>query len=447
MRSASDIKEEKTLLYVPPKVRPERATFPELTEEKIAAIEQELKNPQNPVVIQYIKTHLGGNPYGRYNKKLFDTPYGLIYGKKGLYAIYNENDDDEDNQQFEAAPEGSFGKIKLIKHLHTNEWLILKTQIIKSPLKSDKENYEDKKSYKNEHAILSKLELTEEPIMQRRSSKNPDIIKGFLVMKYLKGQDLFDLIIQKINKTSPLSHWADLFWLHVCIRITEALIKVNKKMILHGDIKFENILFDIVTDKAHVIDFGSSHEAKSVKMTRACIPGFNAPENFKSDYDEKSEVFAFSNILEAFLRNNIPYVVIREKARYLPLNAPPTFKLMFKKTIFYHNEKVTSFLEKMRHPKKDERPTLEKILAFLNETFQEYASNPSYNNDIDTIQQIFSKSRELEKIRLEKIHKRMEDTKSSKQKTLLSLLGIFKDLSINSHTDIQTAEPITPTYF
>jgi len=123
--------------------------------------------------IEEITEFLENYPIGRYSKTELHTPYGIIKGRNGIYAIYNEHDEKEE-KQIELG-RGAFGATKLVQNLLTGEWFVLKTVL---------ENGE------NELDILWDLERAPEPdVFSRHSLKHLHNKENFL-MKYAPGETL-----------------------------------------------------------------------------------------------------------------------------------------------------------------------------------------------------------------------------------------------------------------
>lgn len=439
-------KSKAVIEYIPPKVNLKKDLFPGLDEKKIAAIEDEIEHPTDPEVIKYIKTRLHGHKYNRYPKWLFGCQNGLIYGLDGLYGIPNE-----DGKQTEAASPGSFGHIKDVMNFRTNKWYILKTQIIDNPRANFMENFARDKCIHNEHQILTKLNLTTEPLMIRKSIKCHRT-KANILMKHLKGMDLFQLFSERNDPNSRMHQWPNLFWLHVSIRVAEALyLKVHKYSVLHCDIKLENLLYDIANDEAHIIDFGSAKETTtndSVRLDYLCIPDYNAPENFNQSYTEKSEVFAFSNILEALLCNNITSSYISDPSQQ---PKPPDIYLQStytvydgRETIFSRDGEVIHFLKRMRSPKQDDRPSMEEVVTFLKKTFELYTENSLYTESALRIKTIINEEHARELTRIETANNAIK--KQQKSASLLGCHGLFNRLIMQNYGLVfgKQSEPIVP---
>lgn len=415
--------------YFPRRVKPEKLPV-EMDDATISAIEREIESPTNPKITTYIKKRLNGNKYGRYSKQLFGTTQGLIYGKKGLYAIYNE-----DGEQAEVAEGGSYGKIKLARHMRTKEWFILKTQQIApiTALVTDASN---------EHSILTSLKLCHEPLMLRKSSKDAALVKGDILMKYFDGVDLVDLMMQRNHPKHPIHAIPDLFWLYASIQVvSELYCNVHQYGILHCDLKLENILYHIAgtQQQAHIIDYGSAKKRNendpAVALSAHCIEGYNAPENLSDGlYTEKSEVYALSNILDALLFNRVTSTYLKEASSRNDEHKQER-RCIGKKTLFYTNANLIKLIETMRAENPDDRPTIKTVLDNLIKEMRGYQTDETMQQQLSMIVSLLKQATAAEEQRIRAANRIFTESQAA-----LSAFNLFSPQPAK-HNDVESARP------
>jgi len=406
--------------YIPKKIDLDQlSSMPGKT--KVSEIKSQIVDPTNSKIAAYRSNRLEDKSiFGRYSKGLFNTNQGIIYGKNSIYAIYNKN-----GKQADAAPEGAFGKIKFVKNLDTNEWGVLKTQLIRTP--------KEKEKFIREHLILSLLDLTCEPMMIRKGIKNKYVIgKADIIMKYVKGKDIFEYIEKKTDAREPMYYFPDLFWLHLTIKIAEELKQLHDRGIIHADIKFENILYDIATDKVQFIDFGNSF-IKGIHQPpegATSIRGFNPPESYKDQYDIASDIYAISMIFETLLLNKIgPGYAQKIKDPYLTYT-PPKFSAPYgKETTFKDNADIRLLLTKMRKENPEERPSMKKVIDSLKDIYREMTKSSCYEADARDVEKIIAEFKRTEQYKQDKIYETLKEQSQLKDQSILSYSLFHKEIS------------------
>ena len=84
-------------------------------------------------------------------------------------------------------------------------------------------------------------------------------------------------------------------------KLTEILIQLHKKKIIHRDIKLENLIYNSKTQELRLIDFGLSTLKSNIEFFKKCgTPGYVAPEILRDqDYDESADYFSVGVVLYA----------------------------------------------------------------------------------------------------------------------------------------------------
>ncbi len=127
--------------------------------------------------------------------------------------------------------------------------------------------------------------------------------KPYIVMEFLDGPDLRDLIDEK----KPLTVMEKL---HIAKSICQGLQYAHKAGIVHRDIKPENIKV-LADGKVKIIDFGIAKPTSSnltQEGTRVGTPAYMSPEQIKGEaIDHRSDIFAFGVLLYELLTGTKPF--------------------------------------------------------------------------------------------------------------------------------------------
>ncbi|ELR24201.1 serine/threonine protein kinase [Acanthamoeba castellanii str. Neff] len=134
-------------------------------------------------------------------------------------------------------------------------------------------------------------------------------------------------------------------------------------VIVHRDLKPSNLLVD-ESWNVKVADFGFARiKEENATMTRCGTPCWTAPEVIRGDkYDERADVFSFGVVMWQVLTRREPYAgrnfmnvsldVLEGKRPQLPADCPAELRKVMKKCW---------------HAAADRRPTMERVLAFLDQ--------------------------------------------------------------------------------
>ena len=194
--------------------------------------------------------------------------------------------------------EGAYGCVYKVTQKSTN---------FLRAVKAIERKHIDSNSFSNEIAILKTVD-------------HPNIIKLFdcyydnnyyyMVEEYCSGGDLFDYIQKVKNFSEKIA--ATIF-----NQLLSAINHLHKKNIVHRDIKPENIVFIPLKEKKNkndifikLIDFGTSVSIKN-KMNLHEELGtiyYIAPEVFKSNYNEKADIWSCGIILYTMLCGHPPFL-------------------------------------------------------------------------------------------------------------------------------------------
>ena len=195
--------------------------------------------------------------------------------------------------------EGTFSNVKLAKNRQTGEQVAIKI-IEKNKFK----HKEDKLRFNREIEILKKLRHPNIVQLYSIIEKNDKI---YLIMEYIKGQELFDYIVTK----KKLSEKEACIFFQQLISGIEYLHKIKY---VHRDIKPENLLINENSKQLTIIDFGLSNiysnSKKEILLSSACgSPSYAAPEmlNGEKYKGPPVDIWSCGIVLYAMLCGYLPF--------------------------------------------------------------------------------------------------------------------------------------------
>ncbi len=189
---------------------------------------------------------------------------------------------------------GTFGKVKLAKHILTNEEVAIKI-LEKSKITDDDELNRVNKEIKylkllNNPHIVHLYEIVE--------TEN----NYYIVMEYVSGGELFNYIV----KNKRLTELESSFFFY---QIIQGVEEIHKYHICHRDLKPENLLLTSDKKTIKIIDFGLSNEYIDYLNTACGSPCYAAPEMIKGrKYNGLSiDIWACGIILFAMVYGYLPF--------------------------------------------------------------------------------------------------------------------------------------------
>ncbi|HEX9253519.1 MAG TPA: serine/threonine-protein kinase, partial [Ignavibacteriaceae bacterium] len=128
----------------------------------------------------------------------------------------------------------------------------------------------------------------------------------FIVMEYVIGNELKDVIRNSLDKKLNLNHF-----LNYAIQITEGLNAAHKKGIIHRDIKTSNIMLS-EDGRIRVMDFGLAHIHGDPLVTKkGSTPGTTAymsPEQIRGEeIDFRADIWSLGIVLFEMLTGQPPF--------------------------------------------------------------------------------------------------------------------------------------------
>jgi len=204
--------------------------------------------------------------------------------------------------------QGSYGKVKKVKHRKLNEIRAMKIV--------------DKKSASSHHEIEI-LRKISHPNIINIFEIFEDYKQYYIICEYCEGGELFSIISRK-------GFFSEKEAAKIIQQILQAVNYLHTNNIIHRDLKPENIIF-VSNDKdiIKLIDFGTAIEIKDKgKKLKKVIgtPYYIAPEVLKENYNEKCDIWSCGVILFILLCGYPPFNGRSNKEIYNKIeNSAPIF--------------------------------------------------------------------------------------------------------------------------
>lgn len=287
------------------------------------------KQPNEPLLTRQQKqqaiAYFNQNPNAtKYDRKDSGLPYSIIKDPKTnkMYALFKSKDTHAITGKSGILGKGTFGRVKLAQCLDDDTIIAVKIQKLHSATHNDRKDQEQE-IQKEENLLQA---LNQYIGSSERTNKHSDE-KHYSFCEFMNGKSLHDYI----NSRNSLSLKDKLLIILEVLEKTKELH--NKDHIIHGDLSFNNILFDPITHKATIIDFGFGNKIDPntntiplnfpIKFDRT---GYHAPECAKRKAYPASDLYNLGQWIKWDLnKNNNPVLTkLTEKMTQLDYKDRPT---------------------------------------------------------------------------------------------------------------------------
>ena len=185
--------------------------------------------------------------------------------------------------------------------------IITAIKLLPTPIYSESENDKNYRDFQNEVQKLKKV--NEEP--------NPNVVKilssglsetgnfPFIEMEYIEGPDLEELLKPPHDPVFTIKEVV-----RVAEQLSNALAHCHKVGVRHGDVKSNNVKYNLQTGNYVLLDFGlaiMSDEQRRTSLRRAGAVEFMAPEQNEGQMLFATDVYSFGVVLFELLAGVVPF--------------------------------------------------------------------------------------------------------------------------------------------
>ena len=180
-------------------------------------------------------------------------------------------------------------------------------KLLPTPIHSESEDDKNFRNFRNEVAKLQKV--NEEP--------NPNVVKilssgitesgalPYIEMEYIEGPDLCELLQPPHEKIFMLKEV-----IRVADQLSNALAHCHKVGVKHGDVKSNNVKYNVHTGNYVLLDFGlaiMSEEERRSSIRHAGAIEFMAPEQHDGAMYMQTDVYSYGIVLYELLTGQVPF--------------------------------------------------------------------------------------------------------------------------------------------
>jgi serine/threonine protein kinase len=188
--------------------------------------------------------------------------------------------------------------------------IITAVKLLPTPINSETNDDKNFLDFQNEVQKLRKV--NQEP--------NPHVVKilssgltesgnlPFIEMEFIEGPDMEDLLKPPYDPIFPIKEI-----IKVADQLSYALAHCHKVDVKHGDIKSNNVKFNVNTGNYVLLDFGlaiMSEEQRRTSMRQAGAIEFMAPEQSEGLMFFQTDVYSYGIILFELLTGSVPFPLL-----------------------------------------------------------------------------------------------------------------------------------------
>lgn len=185
--------------------------------------------------------------------------------------------------------------------------ILTAVKLLPTPVHTESTDDKNFKSFLNEVEKLKKV--NEEP--------NPNVVKilnsgitesgsfPFIEMEFIDGPDLEELLKEPHEKIFTIAEV-----IRVAGHLANALAHCHKVAVKHGDIKSNNVKYNVHTGNYVLLDFGlsaMSDEQRRTSIRHAGAIEFMAPEQSEGQLLFETDIYSYGVILYELLAGQVPY--------------------------------------------------------------------------------------------------------------------------------------------
>ncbi|CAK81686.1 unnamed protein product (macronuclear) [Paramecium tetraurelia] len=265
---------------------------------------------------------------------------------------------------------GAFGQVMKATQKQSGQVRALKTLAKKKIINEEKEKM---------FAEVNILRKLDHPNIVRLFELFEDAKNYYLIIELIQGGSL----IQKIQAQKTFSEAEAAYYMR---QLISALQYCHKAKIVHRDLKLENLMLNIVSEKPvlKVIDFGTSRKIIQEKYLTSKLgtPHYTAPEVFKQQYTEKCDIWSCGVILYTLLCGYLPFNGSDARQTQLLIEYD---KWSFDKNDWAQiSPEAKKFVKKLMTYNPDKRISAEE--AYLDPWLQEHINNTIDSKALNSLQ-------------------------------------------------------------
>ncbi|NCO75252.1 MAG: protein kinase [Cyanobacteria bacterium] len=248
---------------------------------------------------------------------------------------------------------GGFSRTYLVENIQENRKHYLLKEFLPNHNNKTEFNQKSLELFYQEASILSKLNHPQIPKFLDWFQENNNF---FIVQEYIKGDNYWQLLCKRKREQRLFSEAEIIQWFKDLLPLINYL---HENKIIHRDISPDNIIYSTEINKPVLIDFGGvkqkmteiiNHGYEEIKGTIIGKIGYSAPEQFKGQCYENSDIYALGVTGLVLLTGKEPELLFnsysRKQSWVQDLNISDQFKLIFEKILKeYPDERYASAMD------------------------------------------------------------------------------------------------------